>query len=77
MWAGAGQVDSTLTAQARGADGGGRTRGDAAAALETRLTARHFVRKEDILQSCSLSLLYGAVSGNTASFHHKVSLLFV
>lgn len=56
MWAGAGQADSALAAYVRGAGGGGGARGDAAvAALETRLTARHFGVKEDLLvQSCPL-----------------------
>lgn len=53
MWAGAGQADSA--AFVRGAGGGGGAGGDAAAAaLETRLTARHFGAKEDLVQSCLL-----------------------
>ena len=44
MWAGARQADSTPAAFVRGADGGGGAGGgDPAAALETRLTVRHFV----------------------------------
>lgn len=41
LWTAAGQVDTKLTAHIRGADGGSLASGDAAASLETRLTARH------------------------------------
>lgn len=78
MWAGAGQADSTPAAYVRGAGGGGGAGGDAAAAaLVTRLTARHFGAKEDLLvRSCPLCPLYPPeASGNTASVHQNVSLL--
>ena len=58
VWAGAGQAGSTSTAYIRGADGGGGAGGDAAASLETRLTARHSKDQVDVCCGgrCSIKL---------------------